>query len=144
MEEVRKNTGAYAAYYSIPAGKEDKHNWIHSPGGSVVHMPSVRELFYRKKTKAEIDEDKQKLNDMPAGTIIRDRMYLTYIPKELHKYINVVLETRNYPRERTEKPSNEELEFGKWVHLYYVRNNIPVEMSGGKRKLKKTRRNRRC
>jgi len=156
MQEYYKDKGAYVGYYSIPNGQEDKYEWIHSPGGGMGHYGTVKEVFYRKKTDAEINEDKQKINEIPAGTVIRDRNYLDTIPKVLHKYISIEVEPRSglepklgIPKEKqreiiTLEQKNTNKMYTYWVILNYIRNDIPVEVSGGRRRgMKKTRNNRR-
>lgn len=142
MDQVREDSGSYLRYEAIPTGEEHSYEWISVKGGRGGHF-NVPDAFYRRKTPAEITQDKLKISEMPAGTVIRDRLYLDTIPKTLHKYIDVYLQ-RRWGKDFTTKPSTEVLPMGEWVLIHYVRNEIPVEMAGGRRRAtKKTRRNLR-
>ena len=147
-----KDKGAYIAYTSIPEGDEDKYEWIQQGKNEKVTMGSgsyyIPKRFYRKKTDAEINKDKEELNKIPAGTIIKNRTVLDTIPKKLHKYINIILEERSpsYGKPRQTKIISAEQYIPSSIDWYirdYIRNDIPVEISGGRRReTKKTKKAR--
>ena len=141
MEEVNADKGAYFAYSRIPAGEESTYTWIHKPGFRGGHY-EFPDTFYRKKTDAEINQDKIRISEIAPGTVIQDRMYLDTIPKQLHKHIDMLVEKRSTVSPYREiKSSTEILPIGDWIRVHYLRNKIPVELSGGRRRgIKKTRR----